>query len=334
MNIRNTRALKDTALLRLGDAREPQKIVLAYGIITVLTAVLVTVVNYCLDLQVSQTSGLGSLGIRSFLSTVQTVLPIVQTLFLMCLDLGYMAAMLHICRRQNASPETMKIGFARFWPLLRCVLLQFAIYIGLSILCFYLALMVFLLTPLSNGAMEILRPLVTSSSVLNTGTLLLDEATELALASAMAPMFAVFGIAFTVVCAPFFYKYRMANYVLLDQPKPGALSALRESRQMMKGSRVSLFRLDLSFWWYYLLLAASMVVCYGDLLLPMLGVEFPWSGTVSYFLFYGLFLAIELVIYYFARNRVEATYALAYESLRPRPQQSDGGVVLGNIFDM
>lgn len=334
MDIRNTHALKQTAAQRLDSAREPQKIVLIYGMITILASALVTVVNYCLGLRISQSGGLGNLGLRSFLSTLQSVLPIVQTLVLMCLDLGYIAAMLRISRQQDASPETLRMGFSRFWPLLRCSLVQFAIYLGIAILSSYLALMIYLLTPLSDGAMELLMPLVTDASVLDSGMLVLDEATELALIVSMAPMLALVGILFLLISLPFLYRYRMANYVLLDQPRAGALNALRESRKMMKGNRVSLFRLDVSFWWYYLLLIAASFVCYGDLLLPLLGVEFPWSDTVSYFMFYGLFLVIELAVYYFTRNRVEVTYALVYESLRPQEKPESGGVILGNIFNM
>ena len=62
-------------------------------------------------------------------------------------------------------------------------------------------------------------------------------------------------------------------------------------------------------------------------------MELPWSGDVSYFLFYGLYLAATLALVYFLRNRVDVTYALAYEALRPKEKETSG-VVLGNIFNM
>ena len=74
------------------------------------------------------------------------------------------------------------------------------------------------------------------------------------------------------------------------------------------------------------------VVCYGDILLPMVGITLPWSGTVSYFVFYVLSLILQFVVYYFFMNRVNVTYAMAYESIRPKPQETK--VALGNIFDM
>jgi hypothetical protein len=48
----------------------------------------------------------------------------------------------------------------------------------------------------------------------------------------------------------------------------------------------------------------------------------------------ALFLAALTAIYYFFRNRLEVTYALVYDILRPKPQEPTNEVVLGNIFQM
>ena len=81
------------------------------------------------------------------------------------------------------------------------------------------------------------------------------------------------------------------------------------------------------------LLMLASVVCYGDWVLPLLGMALPLPTTASYFLFFILFLALQLGIFLLFRNKVEVSYALAYESLLPEKPQ-EGGVVLGNIFDM
>ena len=125
----------------------------------------------------------------------------------------------------------------------------------------------------------------------------------------------------------------MADYLIIDRPAIGALAALRDSRVMTKGNRWNLFRLDLSMWWYYAAMLVSIAVNYGDQLLPDLGITPPFSDTVAYFLFFGVYLAVTFVIFYFLRNRVEVTYALAYDSLRPREPENKGAV-LGNIFRM
>ena len=43
------------------------------------------------------------------------------------------------------------------------------------------------------------------------------------------------------------YNYRMSSYLLLTHPDYGVLDCMRESRQRMRGHRLALFTLDLSF---------------------------------------------------------------------------------------
>ena len=332
MSIRDIRELKSTAGRRLRRAQDQKKIALIFVGINILASLLVTVVNYCLGLEISQTGGLSNFGIRSVLSALQKVLPIVQMFALMCLELGYMAAMLRIGRGQYTSPQTLKAGMQRFWVMVRATLLQSLIYMALGVVCFYLSMQIFLVTPLSSGFMKTLLPLLSGTSEVDVAALLADEAVQLRLLADMAPMYILLVVLFCVAAVPVAYQYRMVNYVLLDKPGIGALAAMRESRAMMRRNRFALFRLDLSFWWYYGLTMVGMAVCYGDALLAMLGVQLPWSDTVSYFLFYGLYLLVVLASCYFLRNRVEVTYALAYDSIRP--QEKNDGVVLGNIFQM
>ena len=101
---------------------------------------------------------------------------------------------------------------------------------------------------------------------------------------------------------------------------------------MMRGSRVRLFKLDVSLWWWYAISFVSSLLCYGDVLLPMVGVELPFSADVSYFLFYGLFLVAQFLAAYFFGNYIQVVYAQVYNALKPR--EKDTGVVLGNIFQM
>ena len=50
-----------------------------------------------------------------------------------------------------------------------------------------------------------------------------------------------------------FYSYRMAPYLLASHPDYGVVDCLRESRQRMRGHRIELFLLDLSFLGWLLL---------------------------------------------------------------------------------
>lgn len=325
MNIRQKRELKDAASAQLSAAPQAGRILLIYCGITLGLSALVTVVNYCLGLEISQTGGLKNIGIRSVLSTIQTVLPMIQTVVLMALELGYTSAMLRVARGQYASPNSLRMGMDRFWPLVRLNLVQALLYLGVCMFGAYLAVTIFTLTPAARELTDMIAAM--------DPTAMLDEATAMAVYDMMLPLFPLFGIFCLALMAPVFYALRMSGYVLIDNPGMPTLLVLRESRKMMKRNRFALFRLDLSFWYYYVLGFLATFVAYGDSLLPMLGISLPISDTVGYFLFYGIYLVLELGISWLFLNRISVTYALAYESLRPRPQPQEG-VVLGNIFQM
>ena len=335
MNIRDIGNLKRTADRRLQSASQSRELVLVYAGVTALAAALVTVINYCLSLRIGQTGGLSNIGLRSVLSTIQAVLPMVQWAVLICLELGYLNAMLRISREQYASLNSLRMGFDRFWTLLRCCILQGLIYFGIMILSIYLAIQIFFLTPLANEIMELASGMMggLNPTMSMDAAMMLDEATYNTFLQAMIPLFPIFGLICLPLMAMVFYQYRMVNYILIDNPAMQPMAILRESRRMMKHNRIALFRVDLSLWWYYLLTLVAAVLAYGDVLLPMMGVTLPMSETVSYFVFYGLYLAAQFALLYLFLNRISVTYALAYQSLLPE-KPKDSGVVLGNIFQM
>lgn len=330
MNIRNIRQIHETAAQRLDQAKYKNQIILIYGGIFVGLSALVTVITYVLSLQISKTGGLSNMGLRSMLSTINSVLPILQNLVLLCLELGFLNAMIRMGRGLYTSPQSLRAGLPRFWAAIRCSLLISMRYLLAGLAAFYLALMIFGFTPLSDGAMEILTPIYEQMNIMNS-QLVVDDATISALMVAMAPFFVILAVVLLLMLVPLYYRYRLANYILMDKPAYGALQALMESQIRMRKNRFALFKLDLSLWWYYLIVGLSVAVCYGDVIFSLLGIALPWSDTVSYFLFYGLFLVIQFAIYYFFGCRVGITYALAYDALNPK-EEEPGGVVLGNIF--
>jgi uncharacterized membrane protein len=273
--------------------------------------------------------GLSNIGIRSLRPTIQTVLPMSQSVVVMALEFGYLNAALRISREQYASPNSLRMGYQRFWPMLRLNLMQAFLYMGIMLLSCYLAIQLFFVTPFANEIMSIASGLVGASDPLA----MIDEATYAAISESIVPLFPMWGVIFLLLFLPIFYKFRLANYLLIDNPQMRTGMLLRESSRLMKKNRFALFRLDLSLWWYFLLTTLASAVGYGDVLLPMFGITLPWSETVSYFLFYGIYLVLELVLVYFFLNPISVTYALAYQSLCPEKEE-ESGVVLGNIFQM
>ncbi len=327
----SSRELALQAGQKIADSRNSEKIYHLYAAIVLGMAAVVAVLQYLLDGQISQTSGLSNLQARAVLSTLSEILSIVQTVVSMCLGLGLCAVSLRVSRGQPVTASSLRAGFERIWPLLKCTILKALILFGGAIGCFYLSMTVFLFSPFSNGLTSTVAPLLTSGNLENIESISIDAAVEIL--QGMLPMMILFLLAFSAFSLFVFYSYRVIEYILIDRPGIKAIAALRGSRVLMKGNKFRMLRLDIHFWWYYLLLGLAGAVCYGDEILQLIGVTLPISDTACYWIFYGLYLVLEFGIYALFHEKVEVTYAVAYGAIAPR-QASSGGVVLGNIFDM
>ena len=330
MDICNTSEIKAAALRRLTDAGQAKRIAAIYAGVTLGLSALVTILGLVLEAMMSRATGLGGMGRRTILSSVQSMLPWVVGLITMCVELGYQAAMLRVARGQYASPQTLRLGFDRFWVLLRCILLEGVILFAIAFGGIYIATMLFMLTPFSGRVMEVLSPVLEDVTLLSP-EMVLDEALYDQLMQAMIPAFVMCAIVVAAAAIPVLYRLRMARFVIIDKPGIGALAALRESRKMMRGNCLRLVKLDISLWPYYIGCVFASLLCYGDVLLPMMGARFPWSDTVSYYLFFALYLAVQFAVYYFLRNQAEVAYSIAYDSIRPKEPKTEG-VALGSIF--
>ena len=326
MNIRQTKTLKLTARELLSRAPQLRQILLVYCGIVLASCLVTTGLGQGLGSLISRSGGLGNLGTRSMLSTFQTLLPIAHTLVLLVLDLGLLAAMLRISRGQFTSPQTLRTGLARFFPMLRLILLQIPIYLALGIAAMYAAMMLFFLTPLSNSAVKLLMPMVTAGTNPQqmVDTLLADEATLTNFFRAIAPMYGIVLALFLGLMIPVSYRLGMAKLVILDDPRAGAFRAVSESLKMTRRNCMAFFKLDLSFWWYYLLTLLVSVLSMAESFLPL-------SEAMGWLL-YGAALLLQTLIYYFLRPRLEVSRCLIYNAIRPKPQSS--GVAIGNIFQM
>lgn len=322
MDIQNSRSLKHAASEALTAAPgNPKRLALIYlGGITGLS-LLLTLGDYLIGTQVANTGGLANMGLRSILQTVREVLPIVQMFLLLCLEYGYVSVVLGFARKQETGPRTLLNGFYRFGPVFRFTLLQTLVYSLIGILAVWVGFQVFLITPFSASLYELLEPMVSGGVVDESAMMAMDPALAATIVESCIPLFVIVAVLYFVILVPVFYSFRMARFVLMDEPRQGAWASMVDSWNLMKKSRFHLFKLDLSFWWYYLLQVLAMVLCYGDLLLPMVGISLPWSAELSYFLFYAAYLLCQFVLCFFALNKVEVTYAVTYETLRQPPEE-------------
>lgn len=317
MNIRDRHSLFRSATDTLDrDGARLQQILLLYvGIITALSLG-ASLLTFVLSERIADTGGLRNMGLRSVLSTVQTLLPMVQSIVSMGLQIGYCTAALYAVRGNHFSRDTLLGGFRRLFPMMWSYFLQLFLYISLGITCVYLGSYIFMMLPMSAPLQSLMAPLMESITVMSE-TIAVDDATVAAITEALRPSLWFIAALYLPILIPTIYRYRMVLYRIIDQPHPRAMLALRESRMMMHRNRIALLKVDLSLWWYYALQALIQLVCYGDVLLTLLGVALPWSDTVNYFLFLSLSLILQFVVFYFTMNRVTLVYASAYESMIP-----------------
>lgn len=330
MDICDRRALKNTAKTALQEVPCNHKmLILTHTAIAAAVVLAIALINVFLDYRIADLGGLSGLGARTTLSAVQTVLRTASSIALPFWEMGYLFAVLRLARRQEANTGTLLDGFRNFGPVLRFYVLKYLLLAAIAFLCYYPSFFIFMLTPLSTPFIEALMPALSGNSAMDMTQLMLDDAAMEAATEALVPMLLIFLVVYLIVVAPVYYRLRLAEFALADDPQGGALRAMRASARMTKHRCMKLFLLDLSYWWFYALEGLLALLCYGDVLLPMLGVRLPFSDTAAYFLFYSLNLAGQILLYWWRRNEMMTTYAVVYDHLKdapapakPAPQQT------------
>lgn len=319
MDYQNHRALKDAARHSLAVvANAPRKLILIHTAVTIGVSLIGTLINLLLSLQIENTGGLSGIGLRSILSTTQSFLQVIVAIALPFWEAGYLYTTMNFARERKTAPADLLEGFRRFGPLLRSRLMLILIYFGVGILALFLSSQIFLMTPLSLPLVEVLE------SIPSDAAYVMDEATQLAIMDAYAPMMLILLALFSIGLLFVSYQFRMADYLILDHPGMGALAALGLSRVQMRMKKKHLFKLDLSFWWFYALQTLASLMAYGDYLLTLFGITVPISGEALFLICLMLSLTIQACLYLLARNQVFTAYAKFYDATALRLDRSPG----------
>lgn len=289
----------------------PRRLALIHSAAAVALSLATTGVSFLLTRQIDTTGGLAGLGSRAVLQTIQLLVLLAGAAVIPFWDLGYLRAALCTARGQQADLRTLPEGFRRFGISLRLMLLRGLLCGLLAMVCMQLSSILYLMSPFSLSFLEQAQALLTQAE-----NAVLTEADVLSLLPAMYPLYAIMAVVLAVVLVPILYRLRLADWAVMDDA-PGALAALRQSARSMKGKRLQLFKLDLSFWWYYALQLLATAAAYGDRLLGLLGIQL--AGDTALWIFYGMGLALQLMIGWCFAPRIQTSYALAYEHLRTAP---------------
>ena len=310
------RTLRQNAADSLARAEKPGRIILIHTAVTLLLSLLLSIADHLLNRQIGATGGLGGMGTRSILTTVQSMLRLAQVVLLPFWQVGYTYYVLKVSQAQPAGTSDLYEGFRRFGPVLRLKAFMVILMIPLSIVSAYAGIILFLATPWAAPMMQAMNTLITDTvdeeTMINAlMPLVLDQ---------IVPISILFGLCFLVGAFFLFFRFRFAELWLMDHPQGGALAALVNSHKLMKGNWKAMLRVDLGFWWFYLLELLVTALAFGDIALGMMGIEMTTDAFGSYLIFFGLYLCGQLALYWWKRNYVSATYAQAYLALCPQEQ--------------
>lgn len=327
MDIRKPKELKQAAAQRLRSASgDPRMLVLLHTAVALGIGLLVTVLDFVLTRSIDATGGLSGLQLRSILSTIRSVLQMVNSVLLPFWQIGLLRAAMAFARQEHATPSHLLAGFRRFGPAMWVMLLRIVVVGAIVMFCTYAATAIFLATPLSRPAIDLLTPILSEGSILTDPTAALDDATIAAIAdTVMLPLIPILMLLMAALALPLLYRLRLAEYVILDGEPCGALQALGKSLKLTRRNAFALFRIDLSFWWFYLLQGLCTAVGFADVLLSDLGIALPISQDSAFFVCYILSLFLQLALYWYAGAYVHTTRALTYDILNavqepPAPQ--------------
>lgn len=314
MNIQDSRGLRSAAGAALDRAPIAKKLVLIWAGASAALALVVSLLTLALESQIEGTGGLSGMGMRSALTTAQSFLTMFQSLALPFWTLGFTYAMLRVARGDAPGTQSLLEGFRRFGPMLRLLVLEGLLFAGLATVCIYAGVLLLSMTPLSDPVYQILEPVM--NTILQDPNQTLDPQLLDALTQAMKPILICCLGLYAILAVAAGFRLRLAQLRLLEDDRCGALRAMGESVRLTRGNCLHLLKLDLSFWWYYLGQALIAVICYADLLLPMLGYPLPVDSQVAFWLCYVVSLALQLGLYWAAKARISVTYALAYDAIR------------------
>ena len=278
-------------------------------------ALTVTLLQFWLEKGIANTGGLSGMGMRSVLQTAATLLSGANSMLTPFWVLGFWYAALLWAREQHARPGDLLMGLRRFWGYLGLLLYRGILVFSVALVSVYASSFLYMATPWAEPVMDFAQSVNMDMEAAGAAIAQMSVAQMDALLETMVPMVVIWAILLVVLLVPMLYKFRLAEFFLLEDRRVSALRAMISSSRCLRKRRFKLFLLDLRFWWYYALHLLCLGVYSADLWLPLLGVSVP-EGVGTLLVLYALYLLALFAMQTFLQPRVQTAYALAYEQLR------------------
>lgn len=290
-------------------------LVLLHTGVTVGAAFVIMLLQYVLAEGIGNTGGLSGMGMRSVLETAQLVLQWANTLLLPFWSLGFLYVALLWAREAQADKRDLLAGFRRVGPYLGLMLNRAILTILVLVVSINISSVIYMMTPAADRILELAENFGDTDQMYDY-LYSLDMDQIMVLLRSMIPMMVIGCVLASVLLIPLLYRFRMAEYVILDQKGVRGIGAMILSAALLRRRRWQLFKLDLRFWWYYGLKLLCTVLLYADMILEALGVVLPVGSGMAYVLTYVLYLGGLFAVEISFRPRVETAYACAYEQLK------------------
>lgn len=321
MNVLQSRRVKDRAASILEQTQpDYRRLVAIHAAVSFGVMLVISLIQLLLNLSMTDEAGLSGMGTSAVFSTAKATLGLISGLLLPFWEAGILHTSIRVTRRQKAEFNHLTRGFRRWGVMLRYYLLLIVLYIAVLMFLSNLVpiLMIFFPVPqaLEEGMQAVLSENITDPQAI------MEALPQNQMMAYILPISAIFMVIFGGVALHLSYRFRMSQYLLMDDPAIPALPSLVVSNQMTRGHKWSLCKLDLSFWWYYLLQVITAAISFGPELLALAGVTPPMSADFQFFLFQALYCIAGVAIAWFFGAYVQTTYACAYDELRSPSQDN------------
>lgn len=290
----------------------PRRLVLIHTTVSLGISLVVSLLDLLFFHMIEDTGGLGGIGTRSILQTVQSMIDLLAVILLPFWNISLIRASLCWARGERAEFPTLLEGFRRFRSVLGVRFFTLALYAVLWIALCQVGMTLFMLTPFSEDLMAVMEPIMEESGFIDP-EVLMDEEFMAQYIAAAKPLLIFLGVLFLVGVVIIQYRIRFADFVMMDGNR--SFRSLLQSFRITNKRTWAIFKIDLRFWWFYLLQFLTVAICYGDTILPALGVSLPISEDLSYVVFYAVGIVLQGLLLWWYQANVSTVYALAYETL-------------------
>jgi uncharacterized membrane protein len=316
MAILNTRELRSRAASAVRENQtELRRLILLYCGVLAGLSLASAGLNLYLDDQIGTTGGLGGLGLRSVLQTIQAVLSYINLFFTPFWSAGFLYAVIAMVRGGAPRLGHMTEGFRRFGRILSSAMYESALMIALAAAALVVVMMFFMLSPWGTMVAQMMEPVIHDPNLfLPDGTVNIAAMPQNVMIAGVIPMVILWGLLTLAGYVFLSYCFRMAGFLMMER-WIGGIAALFLSLRLMRGHKWQIFKMDLGYWWYYLLLAGVTLVGNLDAICILVGIALPFDAVTAYFVTMTVYLALQTLIFLWKKGEVDAAFVLAFEAI-------------------